>query len=103
MGNMVGGKALQEYPGFTDRLSPTAPFLPAALRDSGYSTLMSGKWHLGDPGPVARGFDEYYGMLHGFDSYWDASKYTRLPAGTASATPAQSSYSTHAITTTAPP
>jgi arylsulfatase len=98
MGNMVGGQARQEYPGFTGRVSPTAPFLPAALRGSGYSTLMSGKWHLGDPGPVARGFDEYYGMLHGFDSYWDASKYTRLPAGRASATTAQPFYSTDAIT-----
>src|SRR5258708_2276974 len=98
MGNIVVGQARQEYPGFTGRLSPTAPFLPATLRDSGYSTLMSGKWHLGDPGPVARGFDEYYGMLHGFDSYWDASKYTRLPAGRASATTAQPFYSTDAIT-----
>jgi arylsulfatase len=98
MGNMVGGAARPGYPGFTGVVSPSAPFLPAVLRESGYSTIMSGKWHLGDPGPLARGFDDYYGMLHGFDSYWDASKYVRLPADRPSAQTAQPFYSTDAIT-----
>ena len=62
-------------------MSESARFLPGVLRESGYSTLMSGKWHLGEPGPIARGFDQFYGMLHGFESFWDATKYTRLPAG----------------------
>lgn len=46
---------------------------------------MCGKWHLGQPGPIARGFDEFHGMIHGFDSFWDSSKYTRRPQGRPSA------------------
>ena len=98
MGNMVGGRERAGFPGFSGRVSESAQFLPAVLRASGYTTLMAGKWHLGEPGPIARGFDEYYGMLHGFDSYWDASKYTRLPAGRAAARTGEPFYSTNAIT-----
>jgi arylsulfatase A-like enzyme len=98
MGNMVGGQAREGYPGYTGHVSESARFLPAVLRDSGYSTLMTGKWHLGEPGPIARGFDEYYGMLHGFDSYWDATKYTRLPVGRPPTQVSQPFYSTDAIT-----
>jgi arylsulfatase A-like enzyme len=81
MGNMVGGQERPGFPGFSGRISGSTQFLPAMLRDSGYTTLMAGKWHLGQPDPIARGFDEFYGMLHGFDSFWDSTKYTRLPAG----------------------
>ncbi|MCC6537221.1 MAG: arylsulfatase [Bryobacterales bacterium] len=81
MGNMTGGKPRPGFPGYTGRVDESAPFLPAVLKQAGYTTLMCGKWHLGQPGPVARGFDEFFGMVHGFDSSWDASKYTRLPAG----------------------
>jgi hypothetical protein len=44
---------------------------------------MVGKWHLNGQksGPVARGFDEYYGMLHGFGTFWSEKPYIRLPAG----------------------
>jgi arylsulfatase len=60
---------------------------------------MSGKWHLGPPGPVGRGFDEYYGMVHGFDSFWDRTKYTRLPKGRPERTyPEGKFYATDAIT-----
>jgi len=51
------------------------------LRTAGYSALMVGKWHLNNPPPVERGFEEYYGLLGGMESYWDPSKYVRLPAG----------------------
>lgn len=81
MGNMVGGQRRDEFPGFTGRVAESAVFLPRVLKSAGYTTLMCGKWHLGQPGPVERGFDEFFGMVHGFDSFWDASKYTRLPAG----------------------
>jgi arylsulfatase len=81
MGNMTGGQPRPGFPGYSPQVDRDAPFLPAVLKQGGYTTLMSGKWHLADPGPIARGFDEFYGMLHGFDSFWDSSKYTRLPAG----------------------
>ena len=98
MGNMVGGQARAGYPGFTGHVSESVRFMPAVLRESGYTTLMSGKWHLGNPDPVARGFDEYYGLLHGFDSYWDATKYTRLPLGRPAIHRTEPFYSTDAIT-----
>ncbi len=57
--------------------------LPEVLGPVGYRTYMVGKWHLTDRStPVMRGFDEFYGMLGGFNTYWEESPYnTRLPAG----------------------
>jgi arylsulfatase B len=42
--------------------------LPAALREAGYSTHISGKWHMGSPPqwtPRKYGFDSSYGYFHG--------------------------------------
>ena len=44
------------------------------LRDAGYRTLMSGKWHNGhDRGelPVDRGFDRYWGLVDGGSNYFN--------------------------------
>lgn len=49
------------------------------LKDAGYFTAMSGKWHLGNVKPTERGFQEYYGLLGGFNSFWNPDVYTRLP------------------------
>lgn len=39
-----------------------------------------GKWHLGKTAnPINRGFLEYYGLLGGFNSFWNPDVYTRLP------------------------
>ena len=81
MGNMVGGQRQDGLRGYAGRIDEGVTFLPRVMKEAGYTALMCGKWHLGQPGPVARGFDEFFGMVHGFDSFWDASKYTRLPAG----------------------
>lgn len=58
-------------------LHPEATTLPEALRRSGYTTLMSGKWHLSDaahpdgPGaPHRRGFDHFYGTIHGASDFF---------------------------------
>lgn len=45
------------------------------LRDGGYETIMSGKWHLGhwqdlEGTPVDRGFDHYFGHLSGAIDYY---------------------------------
>jgi arylsulfatase len=42
---------------------------------------MVGKWHLNGrkSDPVMRGFGEYYGLLGGFDTFWDERPYSRLP------------------------
>jgi arylsulfatase len=81
MGNMVGGRRADSLEGYAGQLNRICVTIPEVLRTAGYTTLMGGKWHLGQPGPAERGFDEFYGMVHGFDSFWDASRYTRLPAG----------------------
>lgn len=80
IGNMTG-PPVGDLEGYQGRLNDKNVTIPEVLKTAGYLTLMTGKWHLAEPGPVARGFEEYYGMLHGFDSFWDESKYTRLPAG----------------------
>lgn len=56
--------------------------LAEVLKPAGYSTYMVGKWHLSEQvTPTMRGFDEFYGMLGGFNSYWQEDPYyTRLPA-----------------------
>ena len=69
------------FPGYAMELSRNCATLAEVLRDNGYSTFMSGKWHLcrvqdknpaGDKNswPVQRGFDEFYGILNGFTNFW---------------------------------
>lgn len=43
------------------------------LKDAGYATAMSGKWHLGGAPtrPIDRGFQEYYGVMIGAVNYFD--------------------------------
>jgi arylsulfatase len=57
--------------------------LPELLAARGYSTWMVGKWHLGSPGPMERGFQHYFGFkdfgAHS-EGQWNATKYVRLPA-----------------------
>jgi arylsulfatase A-like enzyme len=48
--------------------------LPKYLEDRGYATGMVGKWHLGSTEaqhPMSRGFDEFFGFLHGGNLYLD--------------------------------
>jgi arylsulfatase len=96
---MTGAKAPADMEGYTGRLSANSATIPEVLRTAGYSAYMTGKWHLGQPGPVARGFEEYYGLFGGFDSFWDPAKYTRLPKDRPTRTYAPGEfYSTNAIT-----
>lgn len=99
MGEMVSARSNRQFPGYAGALNERCATIAEVLKQAGYSTWMAGKWHLGQPGPVSRGFDEFYGLAHGFDSFWDATEYTRLPAGRAVRDRAQDAfYSTDAIT-----
>lgn len=53
-------------PGYEGYLNERVVALPELLRDAGYLTLMSGKWHLGltpERGPKARGFERSFAHL----------------------------------------
>ncbi len=60
-------------PGYRGRLTPDIPTLAELLREAGYRTYLSGKWHLGKvPGayPWNRGFDHSRGLLGGAADYY---------------------------------
>ena len=61
-------------PGYEGYLNRDVVTIIQLIRDAGYSTYMTGKWHLGaDEGyrPHDRGFDKTYSLLQGAGSnYW---------------------------------
>lgn len=62
---------LPPYQGYLNRESLT---LGEVFRSGGYSTLLSGKWHVGRDSlswPNQRGFDRFYGILGGASAYFD--------------------------------
>ena len=81
IGGMDGRSERRGYEGYlTDRCVTTAQ----VLKSAGYRTYMVGKWHMNhNPGPIARGFDEYYGLLRGHSaSFFDpVANGRRLPEG----------------------
>lgn len=80
LGYMEGNRSTwpRGYSGF--RSDSDNVTIAEVLKDAGYFTAMAGKWHLGNKSnPVQRGFQEYYGLLGGFNSSWNPEVYTRLP------------------------
>jgi arylsulfatase len=64
---------LRKKPGYEGHLNDRVVTLAEVLRDGGYHTYMSGKWHLGEEPehfPASRGFDKSFSMLYGGASYW---------------------------------
>ncbi|PNS17125.1 1,3-beta-glucan synthase component FKS1 [Sphaceloma murrayae] len=60
-------------PGYEGYLNERVAPLPELLRDAGYKTYMSGKWHLGlTPGrwPKDRGFDRSFSLLPGAANHY---------------------------------
>lgn len=77
VGHMVADRG---YPGYHGTLANNTVTLAEALKQAGYNTAMSGKWHVtnntdtaGDQSqwPLQRGFDRFYGTLSGHGSFWD--------------------------------
>jgi arylsulfatase A-like enzyme len=55
-------------PGYEGFLNERVVTVTELLRDSGYRTIISGKWHLGETlaaAPVARGFERSFALLPG--------------------------------------
>src|SRR5690348_15336298 len=87
------------HPGYRGKLSENAATLAEVLKLSGYRTFMSGKWHVGTKDPTRRGFEQYFGTLISASTYWDPSKYLRLPEGShARSYDQESFYGTDALT-----
>ena len=85
IGHMMGDYGIDGYRGDLNRRSVT---LAEAVKPAGYRTYALGKWHVtpGDTAkalthqknwPLQRGFDRYYGTIHGAGSYWDPSSLVR--------------------------
>ena len=83
MGMMTSDHGTYPYPGYAGDLSQECVTIAEALKAGGYSTLMTGKWHLTPVGtgphnyPLQRGFDRYYGIIDGAASYFDPASLTR--------------------------
>jgi arylsulfatase len=71
------------FPNLSGVLPKNCVTIPEVLKAAGYRTFMVGKWHLShESKPTDRGFDEFYGMLGGYNSCWQEDPfYTRHPAG----------------------
>lgn len=71
VGMMVYHNRGGSYQGFLNKSSVT---LAEVLKEAGYKTMMSGKWHVGhkeeSQWPTGRGFDRFYGIHIHVDSYW---------------------------------
>ncbi|KAI3610225.1 Arylsulfatase (plasmid) [Cupriavidus necator H850] len=64
----------RSQPGYEGFLNERALAFPQLLKDAGYRTYMTGKWHLGvkeEHSPRARGFDRSYAMVNGGASHFD--------------------------------
>lgn len=74
VGNMVEDMGAPSYQGYLNEKCVT---IAEALRAGGYTTLMSGKWHVGEKRPhwpADRGFDKYFGLISGSSNYFRVSE-----------------------------
>lgn len=85
IGHMVNTSGNDIYGG---DLSKNAVTIAEVLKESGYSTYMSGKWHVtpyiaDDTNPtkgnwpMQRGFDKFFGTIHGAGSFYDPNSLAR--------------------------
>ncbi len=82
IGHMTGDDGVDGYLG---DLNPNTVTIAEALKDAGYSTYMSGKWHVtrhvldGEKHnwPAQRGFDDFYGIIYGAANYFHPTTLAR--------------------------
>jgi len=70
VGFMNGNKGYPSYQGF---LNDSCATLAEVLKEAGYHTFISGKWHVGDQPavwPLKRGFERFYGFPSGGGVYF---------------------------------
>ncbi|MEM6470202.1 MAG: arylsulfatase [Planctomycetota bacterium] len=85
IGHMMNDKGLDGYRGELNRQSVT---IAEVLSEAGYRTYLTGKWHVTKAiapktdsdkhnWPRQRGFDRFYGTIHGAGSFFDPFTLTR--------------------------
>ncbi len=85
IGHMTSDYGLPQYQGELNRQCLT---IAEALKPAGYRTYMTGKWHVTpyvgtrehpdrSNWPRQRGFDRFYGTIHGAGSFFDPNSLTR--------------------------
>ena len=76
----------QNLPGFKGDLGKNVRTIAEVMKTAGYATYMSGKWHVTPHvkpegpkynWPRQRGFDRFYGTIHGAGSFFDPNSLTR--------------------------
>ncbi len=76
------------FPGYRGEFGDNCYTIAEALRPAGYQNYMAGKWHIthglspkkdGDKKnwPIQRGFDRFYGTIHGAGSFFDPNTLVR--------------------------
>ncbi|MBM4020473.1 MAG: arylsulfatase [Planctomycetes bacterium] len=83
VGHMMDDRGL---PGYTGNLNKNCRTIAEVLRPAGYANYMAGKWHVAKDikpegpkfnWPLQRGFDRFYGTIHGAGSFYDPCSLTR--------------------------
>jgi arylsulfatase A-like enzyme len=83
VGHMMSDKG---YDGYRGDLNNRCVTIAEVLKRAGYSTYMSGKWHVTKHRrpegpkynwPCQRGFDRFFGTIHGAGSFYDPCSLTR--------------------------
>jgi len=83
IGHMMNDRGVDGYRG---DLNNNCVTIAEALKPAGYSTYVSGKWHVTKEvkpegpkhnWPLQRGFDRFYGTIHGAGSFYDPNSLTR--------------------------
>ena len=75
IGDMVSPKF--DSDAYQGHLNNQCVTIAEVLKGAGYTTLMSGKWHVGEKRPfwpTDRGFDKYFGIISGGANYFDITK-----------------------------
>ncbi len=98
IGLMVQDQGVPSYQGY---LNDRCVTIAEALKQAGYTTLMSGKWHVGENRPhwpTDRGFDKYFGLISGASNYFRLDPGRKMAMDDEPYTPGKNFYMTDAIT-----
>lgn len=85
IGHMMNDRG---YEGYRGELNRNCVTIAEALKNAGYKSYLSGKWHVTSKikpksfaekhnWPLQRGFDRFYGTIHGAGSFFDPNTLTR--------------------------